>query len=280
MCSHLIGRTGIHGFWVTPRSWEEWISRYEGRGYTVIAPAYPGFEVEVEALNADPAPVEALTRLGDHRPARIAHRTARCSADPDGSFGRRRVHAGRHGSRIWRCRRRDELSSDGGGASRAAGSGEVNLPGPQEPRQSQPGGPLHIRAVALRIHEHIVLRRGVPEALRAVRGPGVGTDPVEQRAGEPGAGAQDVWVNYKNPDRAPLLFISGSEDHLMPPRVQASNAKHYKGAGTVDRGEGVRRPTPAPCEGPGWEEVADYALEWAMSHVKEPTAAGATTRAV
>ncbi|MGH2474130.1 MAG: esterase/lipase family protein, partial [Candidatus Limnocylindrales bacterium] len=51
----------IHGFWVTPRSWEDWITHYEGRGYRVIAPAYPGFEVEVEALNADPSPIEQVT---------------------------------------------------------------------------------------------------------------------------------------------------------------------------------------------------------------------------
>src|SRR6187431_3340893 len=51
----------VHGFWVTPRSWEHWITRYEARGYRVLAPAYPGFEVEVEALNQDPAPVERLT---------------------------------------------------------------------------------------------------------------------------------------------------------------------------------------------------------------------------
>ena len=51
----------IHGFWVTPRSWEDWIKHYEAKGYKVIAPAYPGFEVEVEALNADPSPIEAVT---------------------------------------------------------------------------------------------------------------------------------------------------------------------------------------------------------------------------
>ena len=51
----------VHGFWVTPRSWEHWITRYEARGYRVLAPAYPGFEVEVEALNRDPSPVERLT---------------------------------------------------------------------------------------------------------------------------------------------------------------------------------------------------------------------------
>src|ERR671939_1011465 len=51
----------IHGLWVTPRSWEHWIEHYEGKGYRVLAPAYPGLEVEVEALNEDPSPIEALT---------------------------------------------------------------------------------------------------------------------------------------------------------------------------------------------------------------------------
>ena len=51
----------IHGFWVTPRSWEDWIAHYESKGYRVLAPAYPGFEVEVEALNADPTPIEKVS---------------------------------------------------------------------------------------------------------------------------------------------------------------------------------------------------------------------------
>ena len=54
----------VHGLWVTPRSWEHWIEHYEGRGYRVLAPAYPGLEVEVEALNEDPSPIEALTIPG------------------------------------------------------------------------------------------------------------------------------------------------------------------------------------------------------------------------
>ena len=41
-------------------------------------------------------------------------------------------------------------------------------------------------------------------------------------------GPQDIAVDYDNDARAPLLFISGSEDHLMPPAVQRSNAKHYR----------------------------------------------------
>jgi hypothetical protein len=55
---------------------DSWLSRVgvgqvgidEARGYRVLAPAYPGFEVEVEALNRDPSPVERLTV-----PAIMAH---------------------------------------------------------------------------------------------------------------------------------------------------------------------------------------------------------------
>ena len=58
----------IHGLWMTPRSWEHWVTRYEEAGYKVIAPAYPGLEVEVEALREDPTPIEELTIEGtvDH----------------------------------------------------------------------------------------------------------------------------------------------------------------------------------------------------------------------
>jgi pimeloyl-ACP methyl ester carboxylesterase len=50
----------IHGLWMTPRSWEKWAARYEGRGYKVLAPSWPGMEGEVEALNADPSPIAEL----------------------------------------------------------------------------------------------------------------------------------------------------------------------------------------------------------------------------
>ena len=58
----------IHGFWMTPRSWEHWKERYESRGYTVLAPAWPGMEVEVEALNADPDQIAGLDieQIVDH----------------------------------------------------------------------------------------------------------------------------------------------------------------------------------------------------------------------
>ena len=58
----------IHGLWMTPRSWEEWVPYYESKGYNVVTPTYPGFEVEVEALREDPSPIASATV-----PATVAH---------------------------------------------------------------------------------------------------------------------------------------------------------------------------------------------------------------
>jgi pimeloyl-ACP methyl ester carboxylesterase len=79
-------------------------------------------------------------------------------------------------------------------------------------------------------------------------------------------GPDDTHVNYENPNRAPLLFISGSEDHPMPPSIQRSNAKPYKAEGTITEVveyEGRAHLMPSQT---GWEEVADYALSWAVEH--------------
>ena len=84
-------------------------------------------------------------------------------------------------------------------------------------------------------------------------------------------GHQETWVDYSNDDRAPLLFISGSEDHLMPPKIQQSNAKHYKSNTVTEVKEYEGRAHLLPSQ-EGWEEVADYALDWALSHASTPAA--------
>jgi hypothetical protein len=85
-------------------------------------------------------------------------------------------------------------------------------------------------------------------------------------------GHQNTWVDYKNDDRAPLLFISGDTDHLMPPKIQASNAKHYKSDKSLTEVKTFAGPHLLPAKD-GWEEVADYALEWAVAHAQERDAA-------
>ncbi len=46
----------IHGAWMNAESWASWRTRYEGRGYTVVAPSWPGDERSVAELRAQPAP--------------------------------------------------------------------------------------------------------------------------------------------------------------------------------------------------------------------------------
>ena len=63
---------------------------------------------------------------------------------------------------------------------------------------------------------------------------------------------------------APLLFVAGSEDKIMPPKVQWSNAAHYKSAQTLTEVvEFGGKPHLLPAA-PGWEEIADYVLAWAV----------------
>jgi hypothetical protein len=102
----------IHGFWVTPRSWEHWITHYEGKGYNVLAPAYPGFEVEVEALNADTTPIEQVTV-----PQIIEHLESVVGGldEPPiliGHSSRRRVRPGPARPRVRRRWRGDQLGAD------------------------------------------------------------------------------------------------------------------------------------------------------------------------
>jgi pimeloyl-ACP methyl ester carboxylesterase len=77
-------------------------------------------------------------------------------------------------------------------------------------------------------------------------------------------GHQETWVNYRNDARAPLLFIAGGEDHIMPASVNRSNAKHYKSDTITDYFEFPGR-SHWTCGEPGWEAVADYALDWAVA---------------
>ena len=65
----------------------------------------------------------------------------------------------------------------------------------------------------------------------------------------------------------------------MPPSVQRSNAKKYRNSeATTETYEFPDRSHFTGVE-PGWEQVADYALEWATSHARPRRADQAQTAA-
>jgi pimeloyl-ACP methyl ester carboxylesterase len=254
----------IHGFWVTPRSWENWIAHYEGKGFRVLAPAYPGFEVEVEALNADPSPIEAVTV-----PAIIEHlETVVRELDSPILIGH---SAGGVFTQI--------LLDHGYGAAGVAinsapTEGVAVVPLSQIkatfPVLKNPANRHKAVGFTFEQWHYAFTNTFSEEESRALYEryhiPASGHIFWGSALANIHPGHDDSYVDYKNPDRAPLLFISGSEDHLMPPKIQRSNAKHYKAEGTiteVKEYEGRAHLLPAQ---EGWEEVADYALEWALEH--------------
>jgi pimeloyl-ACP methyl ester carboxylesterase len=254
----------VHGFWVTPRSWEHWVAHYEARGFRVLAPAYPGFEVEVEALNADPSPVEALTV-----PAIIEHleSVVRSVGTPPIIMG----HSA--GGAFTQILLDHGLGAVGVAINSAPTEGVRTVPLSQLratfPVLKNPAN--HHRAVGFNHDQwHYAFTNTFSEEdsrrlYERYAVPASGRILFDSVLANYQPGPQEVWVDYRNDARPPLLFMSGSEDHLMPAKIQRSNADHYKSATVTEVKVYEGRSHLMPAE-PGWEQIADDALEWALAH--------------
>jgi pimeloyl-ACP methyl ester carboxylesterase len=263
----------VHGFWVTPRSWEHWITHYENRGFRVLAPAYPGLEVEVEALHADPSPIEALTvpRIIEHLesvldgldspPVIIGHSAG-------GAFTQILLDHGYGAAGV-------AMSSAPTEGVRAVPLSQVRSTFPvlKNPANRH-------RAVGFNLEQwtyaftNTFTEQESKELYERYAIPAAGGILFNSVLANFEPGPQDTWVDYKNDARAPLLFISGSEDHIMPPKVQRSNAKHYTSVTIteVKEYEGYAHLLTAPA---GWVDIADYALDWALANAGRTAAEGA-----
>ena len=81
---------------------------------------------------------------------------------------------------------------------------------------------------------------------------------------EPDAAVLNPWtedkVDSKNPDRGPLLIISGEKDHTIPWAIaNASYKKQERNEGVTEIVEMKDRGHALVIDG-GWREVADTAL--------------------
>jgi pimeloyl-ACP methyl ester carboxylesterase len=256
----------VHGFWVTPRSWENWVTHYEQKGYRVIAPGYPGFEVEVEALNADPSIIMEVTV-----PAIIEkiEGVIRDLASPPIIIGH---SAGGAFTQILL----DHGYGAAGVALNSAPTEGVRVVPLSQVKSTFPvlKSPANRhKAVGLSLEEwsYAFTNTFTPEESKALYEryhiPANGGILWGSVLANFQPGHQDTWVDYHNDNRAPLLFISGSEDHIMPPAVQQSNAKHYQADTVTEIKEyqGYSHLLPAQQ---GWQEIADYALDWALQHAR------------
>ncbi|MCW2955530.1 MAG: Pimeloyl-ACP methyl ester carboxylesterase [Thermoleophilia bacterium] len=253
----------LHGLWVTPRSWTLWVRHYRERGYRVLAPAYPGLEVEVEALNADPSPLESLSLgevyihlreqivLLDSRPIIIGHNAGGVLTQLllDAGYGVAGVAI-------------NSAPSEGLGPlprSQAKSMFPV-LQNPANRHRAVPFTPEQWQYAFCNTFSDARSR----ELYDRLHVPGPGRIVWDGILANFKPGHLDGWVDYDNPDRVPLLFISADEDNLMPPSVQRANARRYH-PDTVTEVKLFPGPHLLPLA-PNWREVADYALDWALEH--------------
>jgi pimeloyl-ACP methyl ester carboxylesterase len=70
-------------------------------------------------------------------------------------------------------------------------------------------------------------------------------------------------VDFGRP-HAPLLLIAGEKDHIMPASLNRQNYRRYaKSPSVTEFKQFPGRAHYSIIGGEGWEEVADYAVEWA-----------------
>jgi pimeloyl-ACP methyl ester carboxylesterase len=260
----------IHGMWMTPLSWEHWAERYRSQGHTVIAEAWPGLDREPEELRRDPSPLHNLgiTDVVDHYdklirgldspPIVIGH-----------SFGGLFTQL---------------LSDRGLGAANvalgtAAPKGVLKLPlstlRASWPALRNPFGksndvPLtrkqfhwcFTNALSREASDAVYDRYYIPGSAR----------PFFQ-AGYANFNPNAVTkVDFRNPNRPPLLLATGAEDRIGPPSVNEATWKKQRQAPSASD----HKEYPGRCHYPGqdgWEEVADYLLAWTTEHADGTAAA-------
>ena len=267
----------IHGLWMTPKSWELWADRYRTAGHQVLAPAWPGLDAEVEELRRDPAPIaelsirpivehyDKLIRGLDQSPIIMGHSFG-------GAFTQVLIDRG--------------LGRAGVAIDSAAVKGVLKLPFStlrtgwpilRNPLNRHRAVPISLKQFHYRFTNHLSVEASAPLYERYYI-PGTGRVLFEGASANFNPHAP-TRVNFRNDRRAPLLFIAGSIDHVSPPSINRANAKkHRKSKAITDYKEFPGR-SHFTLGQPGWEEVADYALEWAASHTSTTTTATSAAQA-
>ena len=256
----------VHGLWLLPSSWDNWRKVFEDAGYTTLAPSWPDDPNTVDEANKHPEVFAHKTvgQIADHfqdvigkltkQPAIVGH-----------SFGGllTQILAGRG------------VSAASVAVDPAPFRGVLPLP-ISALKSAAPviGNPANRgRAVPLTYEQfrfafaNAVSEDEAKELYNTFAVPGSGV-PLFQAATANLNPWTEAKVNSKNPERGPLLIISGEKDNTVPWSIANASYKKQK------RNESVTEIVEIPDRGHsltidhGWREVADKALGFVERFLK------------
>src|SRR2546423_10629510 len=263
------GRTPVvfvHGLWLLPTSWDRWRTVFDEAGYTTLAPGWPDDPDTVEAAKEHPEVFAHKTvgQIADHfedvirklntRPAIVGH-----------SFGGllTQILAGRG------------VSAASVAVDPAPFRGVLPLP-ISALRSSSPvlRNPANRRRAVPLTYEQF--RYGFANALDEDEAKSLYDEFAVPGSGETvfqaAAANLNPWteanVDTRNPDRGPLLIISGERDHTVPWAVANASyklEKHNPGVTEIVEMKGRGH---ALTIDHGWGDVADTALAFVQRFVK------------
>lgn len=250
----------IHGAWLTPASWEPFRKRYEAKGHPTVAPPWPFEDCSIADLRRAPPP--ALSRLGitrivDHYES-VIRRLPEAPIIMGHSFGGLFT----------------QLLLDRGLGVAGVAFDPAPIRGVvPRPRALLSALPVFLtwrswrRVVEMSFEQFAKnFAQTLPERMRrpAYDRHVIGTPGRIYWQGALGIGTGIRAVNAK---RAPLLLVAGEADRtIVPAMVRATYRKQRRAPSATELKTFPGR-SHFLCLEPGWEEVADYALDWVLARL-------------
>jgi pimeloyl-ACP methyl ester carboxylesterase len=261
----------IHGAWLTPASWDRFRDRFEAGGFDTIAPPWP-FE---------DAPIEELREGWSHRDRTLARLTIDKLVDHYDAEIRSLIappiligHG--HGGLV------AQILLDRGLAAATIALAPAPIRGVlPTPRALLSALPTLLRwkswnrVVTLDVARFVNdFAQTLPRA-EAEEAYDQFVVPTPGRIFWQTAFGSGTQVNVENPNRAPILLVAGEADRTIEPAmVEAMVARHRCSPARTDYEKFAGRSHFLFAE-PGWEQIADHAMEWARRHEGELAAAAA-----
>ncbi len=255
----------VHGLWLLPGSWDEWRRLFEDSGYATVAPDWPGDAESVAQAKAAPDTFakRSLTAIVDHQAEVVRALDAR-PAILGHSFG----------GLLTQMLAGTGLASVSVAIDAAPARGVLPLPfSALKVASVVLSNPANRgRAVGLTAAQ---FRYGFGNAVSAEE-----SQALYEKYSVPGSGMplfSAATANFnprtpakadaKNPERGPMLVISGEKDHTVPPAISRATYKLQRKnehaptelAQIAGRGHSLTIDN-------GWREVADVALAFVSKH--------------